>query len=394
MAAKQESPLEAAGSRRRVGCVRGAAPGPLLLCTGGLHGNEPSGVLALERVIAELEAEPGQLRGRLLGLAGNLAALSRRTRYLDVDLNRAWVPERLAAVDTGDGPCDSECHEQRELLGEIRQAVTEAEAEICFLDLHTSSAHGTPFACIGDTLRNRRFARPFPVPVILGLEEQIDGALLEHLNNAGLVTMGFEGGQHDDEESVENHVAAIWIGLAAACCLPGKDPRVRRARELLRQRASQVPPVLEIRYRHGLKPEDDFRMRPGFQNFCEVHAGQVLADDSRGDIEAFYPARVLLPLYQGKGDDGFFLAREVSPFWLRLSRWMRRLRLDRLVHWLPGVRRHPQQPDALLVDQRVARWFTIEVFHLLGFRKRRPEGELLVVSRRAHDLARPDRIRI
>ena len=394
MSGEQGGPDPAAASGRRVGSLVGARPGPLLLCTGGIHGNEPAGVRALEQVLAELEREPGAFRGRLLGLAGNLAALRRNTRYLDVDLNRAWRPDRLALVDREQVPVDSECLEQRELLAELRAAIGQAREQVCFLDLHTSSAPGTPFACIGDTLRNRRFAKPFAVPVILGLEEQIDGALLEHLNNAGLVTLGFEGGQHQAPESVENHAAAIWTGLLAAGCLPPGDARVRRARELLRSRGGDVPRVLEIRYRHGLRPEDEFRMRPGFRNFCEVRAGQVLADDSRGGIEAFYPARVLLPLYQGLGDDGFFLAREVSRFWLRLSWWMRRLRLDRLVHWLPGVRRHPSRAGALLVDQRVARWFTIEVFHLLGYRKRRQEGGLLVVSRRAHDLRQPQRIRI
>ncbi len=388
-----QDPPQAPGSSRKVGEIA-AGDGPLMLCTGAIHGNEPAGVLALERVLAELEARPGGFRGRLVGLAGNLAALERRTRYLDVDLNRAWLPERLEAVDQPGSPFDAEGREQRDLLEELRAAIDGADQEVYFLDLHTSSAPGTPFACIGDTLRNRRFAHFFPVPVILGLEEQIDGALLEHLNNAGMITLGFEGGQHDAPESVENHAAAIWTGLGSAGLLPRDDERVVAARALLDERAAGVPPVLEIRYRHGLAPEDDFRMRPGFRNFCEVHAGQVLADDARGDIEAFYPARVLLPLYQGKGDDGFFLAREISPVWLTLSRWMRRLRLDRFVHWLPGVRRHPQVTGALLVDRRVARWFTIEVFHLLGFRKRRAEGELLMVSRRAHDLRRPVEIRI
>jgi hypothetical protein len=30
----------------------------------------------------------------------------------------------------------------------------------------------------------------------------------------------------------------------------------------------------------------------------------------------------------------------------------------------------------------VARWFALEVFHLLGYRKRREVGEVLVVTRR------------
>lgn len=35
-----------------LGCLRGARPGPTLVCIGGIHGNEPAGVQALRRVLA------------------------------------------------------------------------------------------------------------------------------------------------------------------------------------------------------------------------------------------------------------------------------------------------------------------------------------------------------
>ena len=65
------------------------------------------------------------------------------------------------------------------------------------IDLHSTSADGLPFATVGDTMRNRRFAQNLPVTILLGIEEQLDGTMLEYLNNLGAVTLGFEGGQHD-----------------------------------------------------------------------------------------------------------------------------------------------------------------------------------------------------
>jgi succinylglutamate desuccinylase len=91
---------------------------------------------------------------------------------------------------------------------------------------------------------------------------------------------------------------------------------------------------------------------------------------------------VLLPLYQGQGEDGFFLCRDVHPLWLRLARWLRRLRLDALLPLLPGVSRHREQPDALLVDPGVARLLVREVFHLFGYRHCRPAAGRLVFTRR------------
>ena len=48
-----------------------------------------------------------------------------------------------------------------------------------------------------------------------------------------------------------------------------------------------------------------------------------------------------------------------------------------------GVRPHPTFQDHYRVDQRVARWLTVELFHLFGYRRRHPDGNLLVFSRRS-----------
>ena len=43
----------------------------------------------------------------------------------------------------------------------------------------------------------------------------------------------------------------------------------------------------------------------------------------------------------------------------------------------------------LIVDTNIARLFPLQVFHLLGFRRRRWVGNKLVVSRRKHDTDAP-----
>jgi len=123
-----------------------------------------------------------------------------------------------------------------------------------------------------------------------------------------------------------------------------------------------------------------------------VRKGQLLARDYHGLVLAPHDARILLPLYQGQGEDGFFLARPVHPFWLRVSAVLRKLRAHVLVRYLPGVRTDPTDSEVLIVDTRVARVYPLEIFHLLGFRKVRHVGASLVVSRRRYDLAPPARI--
>ncbi|MDA0667283.1 MAG: succinylglutamate desuccinylase/aspartoacylase family protein [Planctomycetota bacterium] len=377
---------------RILGRYDGQEGGPLLLCLGGIHGNEPAGVHALQRVFEVLRKTQPKMRGTIVGLAGNLRALEAKTRYLDRDLNRAWLPDRVAQIATLEDGC-AETLEQRELLDAMRNVVGTHHGEIYFLDLHTSSAEGEPFACIGDTIRNRKFARSFPVPVILGLEEQLEGALLEHLNNLGFITMGFEGGEHHSNSAVGFHEAAIWRALVGAGCLDDETlTETRHATAILKKSRGDLPQWLGIRYRHAITDEDNFQMRPGYRNFSQVSKGEIVADaPAQGEIKTYYRSRILLPLYQGKGNDGFFLALDVAPAWLTLSRWMRRMRLDRIVHWLPGVSRVKDEPGAIRVNLKVARWATVEIFHLLGFRKRRIHGDYFIVRRRKFDLKGPER---
>ncbi|MEE8549743.1 MAG: succinylglutamate desuccinylase/aspartoacylase family protein [Gemmatimonadota bacterium] len=353
-AARSQQPERDAAEplRRVIGQVVGDRRGPLTIGIGGIHGNEPSGVQALERVFRTLEEHrlprtpgtPGTpLRGEFVGLAGNLAALARGRRYIDKDLNRQWMPEfvkrlRAAAPRRLTGPEDQE---QSDLLAELEAALSRAQDEVFIIDLHTTSSQSGPFVTIGDTLRNREFAMNFPVPMVLGLEEHLGGTLLQYLDNLGHVTLGFEAGQHEDPESVDRAEATVWTALVAAGNLElGDLAEVDRCQQILARTGRGLPRVLYVRHRHEVSPGSDFRMEPGFANFQPVKRGQLLAWDRDGEIRSQRPGRILMPLYQELGEDGFFLATEFRPIRLKLSALMRRLRLDAIAHWLPGVERH------------------------------------------------------
>jgi len=153
-------------------------------------------------------------------------------------------------------------------------------------------------------------------------------------------------------------------------------------RRRLRQAVGDAPPIVEITYRHEITAEDRFRMEPGFVNFSAVSKGQKLGSDRSGDLRAPAACHVMLPLYQELGDDGYFLARRVRWFWLWLAKWLRALRIGGLLPLLPGIQRAPDDRNTLLANPRVARWFVVEVFHLLGFRRESRRGDRLAFSRR------------
>lgn len=382
---------ERSTKERLIGRHVGAAGGPLLVCVAGLHGNEPSGVQALRRVLDRLAGARPRFRGELVALAGNVAALRRSERFLDEDLNRIWTLDRIAALKgvSRNGrppacPRTAEAREQSRLMAALEDVFGRAGGRpVYFMDLHTTSSASPPFLTFSDSLRNRSFASFFPVPLVLGVEEELEGTLRDWVDHQGHVALGIEGGGHRSPDSVEHLERAVWLALVSIGSVRlAEVPETDGLRRKLRRAARGVPSHFEVRYRHGLRDGDGFRMVPGFRNFERVEEGQLLARDRRGEIRAPESGRVFLPLYQEKGDDGFFLVRKVAGLWLVVSAVLRRLRLDVLARWMPGVRSHPEREESVTVHPRAARPLLVKLFHLLGYRRERPKDGRLVLTRR------------
>jgi len=349
-----------------------------------MHGNEPSGVIAAERVLSNLNRSGISVRGRVVALRGNLQALESKTRFVERDLNRMWLTTELDLLLSTDRHCDSpEEREQRDLLTVIRKAVETGGNPVFFMDMHSASAAGPPFCLISDTLQNRELAFSFGIPVILGLEEALDGTTLNYFGRLGYIAVGIEGGQHDDPETIDHLERIIWNGMIKAGII-GASYRLddlKKSREK-RFKERSLPSVVEVYHRHGILPNDHFQMMRGLRNFTPVVRGQIMAHDREGAIHAPGKGFVLLPLYQAQGDDGFFLGRSVRPFWLSVSTILRKIRAERLLTLLPGVSKHPILPFTLRADPRIARWFMVEIFHLMGYRKARSEGGVRLFTRR------------
>lgn len=370
---------------RLLGRHSGGRPGPTVVITGGVHGNEPAGCAAALRVLARLRADAMPLRGELWGVAGNLRALAAGRRFIDRDLNRRWLREDIARIVNAGPEEAAEDHEQLELLEVLAPLLARGGPPVVFFDLHSTSGPAAPFSCMADVLRNRKIALALPIPVVLGLEEVLDGSLLGYLCDLGHIGVAVEGGQHADPDTIDCHESAVWIMLVAAGALAPEDvPDLAAHRGRLAGRALGLPPVAEIRHRHVVRRDrEPFVMLPGFENFQPVTRGQIVAHDARGPVHAPIAGLMLLPRYQGLGDDGFFIGRAVSPLALHVSAALRRLQLDRLVPLLPGIRRDPARADHFIADPRVARSRVVDVFHLFGYRHVRTVGADLVFTRRA-----------
>jgi succinylglutamate desuccinylase len=305
---------------RIIGQYSGSAKGPLLICFGGIHGNEPAGVEALETVFAMLRDEPRHnpgfhFTGRIVGLRGNRPALAVGTRYFDEDLNRLWTPSLMAELmDKDIRTLHHERREIRELMELIQEQLKVYQPKrMVVLDLHTTTAEGGIFVIASDDPDSLDIAREMHAPVITGMLQGLQGTMLHYFNAENfdfpVVALGFEAGQHQDPLSVNRCIAAIINCLRTIGCVRADDVEHRHD-ELLKNFSKGLPTVAALRYVHRIGPDDEFRMEPGFVNFQRVRKGQVLAHDRRGAIPAPMSGHILMPLYQPQGNDGFFIVSD------------------------------------------------------------------------------------
>ena len=387
----QMNPAQSIGLKRELGRYGNtSSDSTRLVCFGGIHGNEPAGVLALERVLAYLKTSGLKLKGELIAFSGNRQALQRGQRYLAEDLNRVWTEEILQQVLNKPAALyNVEELELVELYSAIK-TITDSCHRIYFLDLHTTSSKSQPFSIFNDTLRNRKFAEAIKAPLILGLEESIDGTLVNFLTERGYESIVFEAGQHDDQDSVNRHETAIWFAMAAAGLLAYNDiPNLAEREKIQQTTIAGIPHIVEIIYCHEIGYEDGFKMYPGFHNFQKVTADICLGSDKNGEIYANADALLFMPLYQGQGNDGFFLVQPVKSIWLKVSSLLRRLHIEPLLHKLPGISQDPDSPDTLIINRHVARWAVLEIFHLLGYKKDIRDNGVVTMRRRKFDIKGP-----
>jgi predicted deacylase len=193
--------------------LRAAEPGPHVVITALVHGNEIAGALALDRLLGH---GPRPLRGTLtLGFV-NLAAFDRfdpaqptASRYVDEDMNRLWDEAVL------DGPRQSvELARARA----IRPIVEQADV---LLDLHSMLWPSDPLILSGPTARGRALAAAIGTPdLVVADAGHASGRRLIDFDPfvqpaGGRMAVLVEAGQHWERQTVTAMQQAI-AGLLAA----------------------------------------------------------------------------------------------------------------------------------------------------------------------------------
>ena len=359
---------------RIIGKYERETPGPKLIFVAGIHGNEAVGIQALQKVFKALEEIQPSINGSVLGIAGNIKALEQGKRYIDSDLNRIWLEKE------GD---ESEYSEKEEIIEVLKKELDSHNGEVVFFDLHSTSSESDPFILMSDTLRNRRLAEIAGIPVVLGIQEQLHGTMMDLTARAGFPTIIFEGGKSDSPETDQCFEGLIWKMMHGLCGLD--TSAMVESKEALDKLDSFTNRYFEVFDKYVIKKGADFTMNPGYRNFQPVKRNEELAVSNVNTVRASSSGLIFMPLYQEQGKEGFFIAKSILKFWINFSSRLRRFNFHKRLHWLLGVYKTDSYPITYKIDQRIAFVWAAEVFHLLGYRKHSQDGPWLYMIRRENE---------
>lgn len=357
--------------------IKGEKSGATIVFFGGIHGNEYAGVKALNRALRTIN--PKDVCGEIYGVYGNIKALEKNKRFLRTDLNRMWTLKQLNVLQKEE-ILTEEQEEQKAIFSFLKELFSTSKSPLFFIDLHTTSSKSLPFITINDALINRKFSSCFPVPIVLGIEEYLDGPLLSYLNTLGYVSLGFESGQHTDPNAVSNCEAFIYLALKYSGNLKLKN--VDQHIKTLKKACNNVSSIFEVIYKYHIKPKEDFEMVMGFKSFQDIEKGTLLATADGNKIYSDFNAKLFMPLYQKSGNDGYFIIKSIPYFFLKLSEVLRKLKADSLLTLLPGVSWHNKQKGVLKANLSVTRFMAKSIFHLFGYRNKQIDKTHLLLYNR------------
>jgi predicted deacylase len=248
---------------RRV--IASSTPGPHLLITGGVHGDEFEPMACVRRLMSEIE--PSRLRGKvtLVPVANEAAfALGMRTAEDGLDLART-CPGR---------PDGSITERTAHALSTLIRTADD------YIDLHTGGTALTVLPLTGYKLHadlrvrdvQRRMARAFNLPIVWGTDPKLEGRTLSVARDAGIPAIYAEylGGGRFEPDGVNAYVEGCLNVMGELDMLDRPRPESRIEYEV----ADDRPSAGHMQICH-LAPRGGF-FEPAVRLGQRVRAGDVL----------------------------------------------------------------------------------------------------------------------
>ncbi|QHS17402.1 M14 family metallopeptidase [Halopenitus persicus] len=234
----------------------GAKRSPIA-AVGGVHGDEPCGVRAIDRFL-ETDLRD-RIRRPVKLIVANEAALAAGDRFLESDLNRSFP-----------GDPNGDAHEERlahDLLREIEDCFT--------LGFHATVSDDRPFGTLADpTPRKARVMRALPLDHAADFTGVVEG---RSVTLPGFVNV--EAGYQGSDAAADNAFDCLVAFLRATDALPGDVT---------------PSPTGHFRVRETIEKPPGRSYRVHVENFERVPAGTTYATVDDRELRAAEPFRPVL----------------------------------------------------------------------------------------------------
>lgn len=256
--------------------IKGNSKGPSVVIIGALHGNEPIGVIIIEKLKKILKKE--EINGEIYLILGNPKAYKSRKRYLDCDLNRIFHLKFNEKLNI---------EEKRAL--ELAPLLKKADY---LLDIHSTQKPSIPFIYTTAKSKHFKLAKIFGTKFIVSgskkfKNKKISVSTDNFVDIHGGIGITYESGWNEDltrlDETMEN--AKKFLSEIRVAFINKKSPKSQKKTKTT---------FLEVQ--QTLIPKsNDFKFTKDYANFDTVKAGKTIARDGNKRIEKPYDCYIVFP---------------------------------------------------------------------------------------------------
>jgi len=262
--------------------ITGPLPGPRIAVIAGVHGDEPVGVKALEKILPNLVLE----RGTLVAVIANPKALVANKRFLEANLNRSLIPNPP----------------ENTLEGKIAPILMQIlDTVVAALDIHAGMGGEPPFVICEEN--SFPIAERMPVSIVsTGWVTAEPGSTDEYMFRQGKPALCIEcGNKWDFEAMTPVAETAIWQFLNYFQMIKPISPTTEHQR------------FIGVHY-SVFKKTADFSFTRKYKGFDVLQPGELIATDG---IERYvapaYPSCIIFPWAEAPvGTEAFIIAENFN----------------------------------------------------------------------------------
>ena len=245
--------------------IEGPTKGPHTVISGGIHGNERTGVEVIQYLQSHLR--PCDVQGTITLLFGNPKAYGKNVRYIDTDLNRLWSPDWIKYLKAKK---TSELNIEKSRMLELLPHLQKVDH---LLDLHETIQPSQPFIYCEGTIKHLQMAQGFQTPYIFFPSQSEDMTITASFDNfgdhQGGIGLTYEMGWLEDKKSIAPLISKIQHYLTLTGNLSNNSP-------LLAGTQGGNTEYLMI-YEEVIAPSDDFQFIQPYHNFDPLPKGKIWA---------------------------------------------------------------------------------------------------------------------